>query len=102
VSPDESVLLWVLVEDSCGVAAGPTAGIAVAALADVGLATVSSALAALVGDASREAWLLGPADAGPTCPAWPAAATLRGLGVIDGTHVVLRRAAPHGLSGARS
>ena len=76
----------------------------VAALADVPLAVVGAALAALLEpgqDAAGSLWTLAPdATDAPNAPdardvagagtvRWPADATLRTIGVLDGTTVVL-------------
>ncbi len=80
-----------------GAAGAECPGVAVAALADVPVRDLAAALAELLDDRHGGPWTLGPCSPGPGHPpagAWPQDSTLRELGVLDGTRVVL--------SGARS
>ncbi len=104
----EAVLLRVRAAARTG--GGPGVEIAVAALADVPVATLAAALSRLDGldglaapgrscaATTNETWVLAPDD---RCPAWPPDATLRTLGVLDGTPIVLRLDSG-GVSAARS
>jgi hypothetical protein len=100
MNDEEAVLLLVRADDGHGgakVYGGAETG--VAALADVPVATLSAALAGLLTGAPGPGWALGP-DESPVV--WPGQATLRELGVLDGTRVVLRPANPGTVNGARS
>jgi hypothetical protein len=100
MNDEEAVLLQVRTDHGCGGDNG-FGGVetGVAALADVPVATLSVALAGLLTGAPGARWVLAPDE---SAMAWPGHATLRELGVLDGTRVVLRRATPGTVSGARS